>query len=284
MSQKSHEKNLALEEVWRRNEANMRRKQTKLNTQAGVGAGGSPDGQTNSPATGAMDSLLEKLRAAAPATRDTRDRRRRARLKDKHQVRIASGQKIPETGENATVSDETGSGRLSPKILEEQDEAAITAASSEGVDGGGNTSEGEDIADRAASLLQGLRRDGEGGGEGLGPSESLRVRRRREGADEERQRRRERRRRGGAAAAADANASASPPPQQSVAEQEKENVEAETTPAGEEAEVAAHYSNEDKRSSEDGEEQSLPTPTPRTVIVPPSPTASETQRTEDDAE
>ncbi|KAF2478585.1 hypothetical protein BDY17DRAFT_272889 [Neohortaea acidophila] len=282
---KSHEKNLALEEVWRRNEANMRRKQTKLNTQAGVGAGGSPDGQTNSPSTGAMDSLLEKLRAAAPATRDTRDRRRRARLKDKHQVRIASGQKIPETGENATVSDETGSGRLSPKILEEQEEAAITAASSEGVDGGGNTSEGEDIADRAASLLQGLRRDGEGGGEGLGPSESLRVRRRREGADEERQRRRERRRRGGAAAAADTNASASPPPpQQSVAEQEKENVEAETTPAGGEGEAGARHSNEDKRSSEDGEEQSLPTPTPRTIVVPPSPTASETQRTEDDGE
>lgn len=63
-----------------------------------------------------MDSLLEKLRAAAPQSRDQRDRRRRARLKDKHQVRIASGQKIPELSEltKGMSSDEASPGLLSP--------------------------------------------------------------------------------------------------------------------------------------------------------------------------
>lgn len=213
----------------------MRRKQLQTNTQISGGQSDAP----SSPSTGAMDALFEKLRAAAPAARDTRDRRRRARLKDKHQLRVASGQKIPETGENV---DENG--LLTPKT-----EGSEDAGSAEG-----GTSEGEDIADRAASLLQGLRRDGDG--ETPGRDDSLRVRRSREGADNERARRRERRRRGGAGA-------------KTIAE-EIETDET-TTPAGEEA------GEESKRSSEEGRdsgEHQLPTPT--TIIVPPSPTVSET--------
>ena len=144
----------------------------------------------NSPATsGAMDSLLEKLRAAAPQTKDVRDRRRRARLKERHQVRVASGQKPPDMsggddGENANDHAADGeanadeNGLLSPSIPEDGEEGGKEA----------QISEGEDVADRAASMLMGLRSNSDAGGE--------RQRRRRESADEERRNRRMRRRNG----------------------------------------------------------------------------------------
>ena len=183
-----------------------------------------------------MDVLLEKLRAAAaPAAKDQRDRRRRARLKDRHQVRVASGQKIPETGENIEEN-----GLLSPTT-------DVSEAASDGA-----TSEGEDIADRAASMLQGLRGDADG--DGPSRDESLRARRRRESADDERTRRRARRRAGGT--------SVDIPLQSPIRE--------ETGAADEDADV------ETKRSSgesNDSEPTQLPTPT--TIVVPPSPTASE---------
>lgn len=232
--QKSHEKNLALEEVWRRNEESMRRKQ-----QIKVQVNGTPnsDAPPSPVSTGAMDDLLQKLRAAAPATKDQRDRRRRARLKDKHQVRVASGQQIPETGENVDES-----GLLSPTKTD------ASEPSSEGA-----TSEGEDIADRAASLLQGLRGDENG----EAPSRDESRRRRRESADDERARRRARRR----AAGTSTDTAAA---QSTIAEEAGE-------PAGDE-----DAESENKRSSggssESGDRQ-LPTPT--TVVVPPSPTASE---------
>ena len=131
-----------------------------------------------------MDSLLEKLRAAAPQTRDQRDRRRRARLKDKHQVRVASGQKMPDLAELAkgdATEHETSGTLLSPTIAE--------APEKEGRD----VSEGEDVADRAASMLLGLRGDGTADGDDLSQSGSIRVRRRRESADVERRDRRRRR-------------------------------------------------------------------------------------------
>jgi cytokinesis protein len=182
-----------------------------------------------------MDVLLEKLRAAAPAAKDQRDRRRRARLKDRHQVRVASGQKIPETGENI---EETG--LLSP----------TTDASEAASDGA--TSEGEDIADRAASMLQGLRGDADG--DGPARDESLRARRRRESADDERARRRARRRAGGT--------SVDIPLQSPIRE--------ETSAANEDAGVDTKRSSGESNDSEPGQ---LPTPT--TIVVPPSPTVSE---------
>ncbi|QIX01463.1 hypothetical protein AMS68_006980 [Peltaster fructicola] len=166
---KSHEKNLVLEEIWRKNEANMRRKQANAVAGNVLTAG---DTSLSPASTGAMDSLLEKLRAAAPQTRDTRDRRRRARLKDRHQVRVASGQKAPDIGDED----------------EEIEQLSPIAADSLGEEAAGElaaVSEGEDVADRAASLLQGLRGD---------EDDSVRVRRRRESADDERARRRARRR------------------------------------------------------------------------------------------
>jgi cytokinesis protein len=125
-----------------------------------------------------MDSLLEKLRAAAPQARDQRDRRRRARLKERHQVRVASGQKL--SGLQDLEADAEGEGE-SPnagdesELLNPQDEASNAGNDSQ-------VSEGEDIADRAANLLQGLRSNMDGDEE--------RARRRRESAEDERRARR----------------------------------------------------------------------------------------------
>ncbi|KAF2717956.1 FH2-domain-containing protein [Polychaeton citri CBS 116435] len=266
---KSHEKNINLEEVWRRNEESMRRKQ-QLNSQranaaaGGGGAAGSAallaDGAPSSPAsTGAMDQLLDKLRAAAPQARDTRDRRRRARLKDRHQVRVASGQKIPETGENVEDSElgESGEGNGAGSTTTSANGLLSPAGTEDGYSGAtspGDTSEGEDIADRAASMLQGLRGDGEDANEG--GSGSLRVRRRRESAHDERARRRERRRgAGGTGNSVDQSIPEEQSPEQKKRQSGNEDGEGEKTPQ---------------------QTASLPAlPTPTTIVVPPSPTASE---------
>lgn len=175
----SREKNMQFEEQRRRNEASMKRKHAQLKPSAGNVEGAPP-----SPVSaGAMDSLLEKLRAAAPQTRDQRDRRRKARLKDRHQVRVASGQKIPDLNEipeveaalqqQATVPEEEGS-IVSPGLSSPRD------------------GEEDDVAKRAAAMLQGMR-----GGDGADDDdpekrESLR-RSRRQTAEEERRMRRRRR-------------------------------------------------------------------------------------------
>jgi len=245
---KSHEKNIGLEEQWRRNEANMRRKQ--INAQAAnVAAGVETAPPSPGANTGAMDTLLEKLRAAAPQTRDTRDRRRRARLKDKHQVRVASGQKIPETGENV---DETG--LLSPATTEDSQDGAA------GSEPAGAVSEGEDIADRAASMLQGLRGD-EPSESSVGRDDSLRVRRRRESADDERARRRARRRAG------NTSTDAGVPSQAPIAEEAEAGDSA--------APVAAASEDGEETQSQRGSGERVLLPTPTTVVVPPSPTTSE---------
>ncbi|KAJ5092289.1 hypothetical protein NUU61_007159 [Penicillium alfredii] len=181
---KSREKNMTLEEARKRTEASLARKRINVNLANG---GGGPVEIPNSPATsGAMDSLLEKLRAAAPQAKDQRDRRRRARLKERHQFRVASGQHAPdadgaEEGDSGSNKPADGdenvdeNGHLSPPIAEDEE-------------GGKEVSEGEDVADRAASMLLGLRSNSDASGE--------RQRRRRESADEERRNRRMRRRTG----------------------------------------------------------------------------------------
>lgn len=142
-----------------------------------------------------MDSLLEKLRAAAPQAKDQRDRRRRARLKERHQNRIASGHDLPP--DPAGLSNADGTDTAEKKSDNGAAETDLLGASSP--DGGEATSgnaqnelqvsEGEDVADRAASMLQGLRNNNmEMDGE--------RLRRRRESAEEERRNRRLRRRNG----------------------------------------------------------------------------------------
>ena len=168
---KSRDKNLVLEENRRRNEASLAKKRAATANNSGTNSGAETPGSP--PSSGAMDSLLEKLRAAAPAARDQRDRRRRARLKEKHTDRVASGQQVvPDFSENEEV------------------EKKLLSASTIAEDSGKDISESEDVADRATRALQSLR------GESTVPDEDdgLQVRRRRDGADEERRRRRDRRR------------------------------------------------------------------------------------------
>ncbi|KAK7720815.1 hypothetical protein SLS57_005353 [Botryosphaeria dothidea] len=195
---KSREKNVRWEEQRRRNEESMRRKAQQAPRSPTM------DGPLLSPAsTGAMDTLLEKLRAAAPQARDQRDRRRRARLKDRHQVRVASGQKIPDI-DPIDAEKEDGSsaanGLLSPNSIASGETSGDAGGEGEEKDkrnkDGGN-SEGEDIADRAAVMLQGLRGDGTEVSEVPGREDSIRVRRRRENAGTEREARRRRRARQG---------------------------------------------------------------------------------------
>lgn len=185
-------------------------------------------------ATGAMDSLLEKLRAAAPQARDQRDRRRRARLKDRHQVRIASGQKIPDMADLAPGdADAADSGSLSPTgdsiptILEHDDPDA------------------DDVADRAANMLLGLRGEGDGDADaddGAARDGGLRVRRRRESSHDERRDRRRRRTAAGSGSGSGGGAG--------------------------ESELRSSSSATDAGTIV---EESAPADTPTTVVLPPSP-------------
>lgn len=202
-----------MEETRRKNEASMARKRLngpKVNT--AVVSAASPDGSVTPSSTGAMDSLLEKLRAAAPQARDQRDRRRRARLKDRHQIRVASGQSIPDLGDltNGIDEDEGDKNVLSPERAVSGDFPVERTGDMAAI------SEGEDVADRAATLLQGLRGDGDAEGRPASREGSLRIRRRRESADDEKRTRRRRRgvgsssQRGGGGGAEDRDAPRSP--------------------------------------------------------------------------
>lgn len=215
---KSREKNLQLEETRRRIDANLRRKnQTALKLKAeGLTSSG---GATTPQSTGAMDSLLEKLRQAKPQNRDERDRRRRARLKDRHQVRIASGQKIPDPHENPTAekslnTDEiqaedggaTAGGTSSQNALPQQTDedgnllSPLSALSgSQGGGGGGGSGGGsgdEDVGNRAQKLLMGMR-------DGDSLDEVVKAERKK-AAEEERRARRRRREKASQASSASA--------------------------------------------------------------------------------
>ncbi|KAL1998084.1 hypothetical protein VTN02DRAFT_62 [Thermoascus thermophilus] len=209
---KSKEKNIALEEAKKRTEASLARK--RINPALANGAGHSAESQNSPSTSGAMDSLLEKLRAAAPQARDQRDRRRRARLKERHQVRIASGQKMPELPTMSETKNEGGdeadkaptgndTGLLSPESSQPDDAKADNNSNNNSKEDAqdSHVSEGEDIADRAASMLQGLRGNSDADGE--------RARRRRESAEDERRNRRLRRRNGGASGSKDHSADGS---------------------------------------------------------------------------
>ena len=206
----------------------------------------------SSGATGAMDSLLEKLRAAAPQARDQRDRRRRARLKDRHQVRIASGQKVPDIADLTKSDADTADTSLLDPTSNTGD-AISTIPENE-------VAETEDVADRAANMLQGLRGDGDG--DDIGSRDgSLRVRRRRESSNDERK---DRRRRRTAASASSGTADHDPRSSSSITEPGTIMEE----PAGE-----ACHSRSESRNARGSADQDMPdTPaTPTTIVSPPSP-------------
>ncbi|KIL91632.1 cytokinesis protein [Fusarium avenaceum] len=228
---KSRDKNVQVEETRRRNEASMKRKHT---AQIKFTSANMEAGPASPSSTGAMDSLLEKLRAAAPQARDQRDRRRRARLKDRHQVRVASGQQIPDIDEIQEV--EVG--------LKDKD---VSASADEGsvLSPGLSSQGGDDVADRAAALLQGMR-----GGDGADDNdperrETLRKARR-QTAEEERRLRRRRRDR------TTTNQSEETP--------EEHKDEAKEEPKGEKEEAAKPEPKEEDTLIEDD----VPTPRPTT--------------------
>ena len=250
-----------MEDTRRRNEVSMARKRAnaKAINPAAANSAGSPEGPLSPSSTGAMDSLLEKLRAAAPQARDQRDRRRRARLKDRHQTRVASGQTIPDLGDltkNSSGDDED----VERKLLD-------PSSAADGADNLEPISEGEDIADRAATLLEGLRKDGDGdttvGRRGSQDSSgSLRVRRRRESADVERASRRRRRARDSTTPADEDDALTSPP---GTAD---ETPKADAIPEEPDEEEADE---EDTLMAEDVSADQKSPPLPQTVVSPPSP-------------
>ncbi|KAI2629068.1 putative cytokinesis protein sepA [Hypomontagnella submonticulosa] len=176
---RSREKNIQYEETRRRNEASMKRKHAQLRV-----AGGVESGPPSPASAGAMDSLLEKLRAAAPQTRDQRDRRRRARLKDRHQVRIASGQKIPDLNEIPEVEvglrneGTNGTGESDGNPLSPDLSSPSEVPSGAGEDG---------LAQRAAMMLQDMR-----GGDGPDDADPEKRDSLRKSAAEERRARRRR--------------------------------------------------------------------------------------------
>lgn len=246
-----------MEETRRRNEASLARKRAaNTNPMNNAAAPSSGTDNTMSPSsTGAMDSLLEKLRAAAPQARDQRDRRRRARLKDRHQVRVASGQTMPEMADLAKpdAQDLDGEGDGDKGLLSPQSTTS-GEATSERIGDLAAISEGEDIADRAASMLQGLRGDIEPeANHPISKDGSLRVRRRRESADEERKARRDRRRTANSNLARDRETTASPAP-----DHEPNTIAEEPPDPGKE------------------KEKHLAAP-PRTIVVPPSPEGTATK-------
>ena len=184
-----------MEETRRRNEASLARKRaagTKGISNAAGNGGATSEGTQSPTSTGAMDSLLEKLRAAAPQARDQRDRRRRARLRDRHQIRVASGQTITDLSE---LTKEDNPDVESDKSILSPNSTTSGEGGSEKISDMTTISEGEDVADRAASMLQGLRGDGDTEPSNRSSSNgSLRVRRLRQSADDERRTRRNRRR------------------------------------------------------------------------------------------
>ena len=223
---KSREKNVLLEETRKRNELSMKRKNAQLSAASDASiAGSNGSGQASPTSSGAMDTLLAKLRAAAPQTRDQRDRRRRARLRDRHQVRVASGQQIPDmdeipeveaglarvtsngNGVNGSGSGDGGDGSVAGDGgLLSPDLAMLSPTSRDGDGAGGDE---DDVAARAALLLQGMRRGSTAGDGADDPDvekrESLRRQARRQTADEERRMRRRRREKAGQSGASGAD-------------------------------------------------------------------------------
>lgn len=180
---KSRGKNVTMEETRRRNEASMKRKQALKAPIMAAAEGGAPQSPST---TGAMDSLLEKLRAAAPQARDDRDRRRRARLKDRHKDRIASGQKVPDLSEIPAAEESVRRSEEAPAPAPAQGGEAVEAGSAPGAAEAPKEG-GDDVADRAALMLQGMR-----GGEEEGDPEKREALRKRRTEEERRARRRRR--------------------------------------------------------------------------------------------
>ena len=105
--------------------------------------------------TGAMDALLDKLRAAGPTKREAR---RRARLRQNGAVRAASITKDAETGESIEKSDEPSAVSSDLEKTPMSPDITVTAAE--------QTAEEDSLTKRTEEMLMRLR-------DGVDPSTSL---------------------------------------------------------------------------------------------------------------
>ncbi len=130
-------------------------------------------------------------------------------------------------------------------------------------------SETEDVADRAANMLQGLRGDGDGD-DGASTGTGLRVRRRRESADDERKNRRRRRTAVGSSTSSGGGEQDSTNPSGTT---EPSTIVEET--AGEEKESRSESRSDSRNDDGRGSTQLDDHPTPTTIVSPPSPYGTE---------
>lgn len=236
---KSREKNVTFEKQRRINEESMRRKNANLQ----VALGRADAGPVSPSSAGAMDSLIEKLRAAAPQGRDKREQRRRARLKDRHQNRIASGQKIPDINEIPEMEN----GLPSAKSVDSHatDDTAATGSAAGGLLSPTSLpsprEEEDDVAQRAAMLLQGMRDGADEGDHEKRREDRLEARRRT--AQDERNRRRGRRERA---------TSAQPPPRENGTQVNGDGDEA--------GSIAVNEAGEPGEADHEAEGEDVPTP------------------------
>jgi len=241
----------------------MRRKQASLTPNPSTPATDTPPSPA---ASGAMDDLLAKLRAAKPEARDQRDRRRRARLKDRYQTRVASGQTMQDMASLVKSPDNIEASLLSP--ASEASSEAINEALEDDV--APENLKDEDVADRAASMLEGLRgeigteEDEDGEKVPLPREDSIRIRRRRESAQDERAARRRRRQQ--------ALSASEPTLGQSPIAEEAENGNDSEQP--DDFEKRRSSSSGEKLGDEEEKERTQPA-TPLTVVHPPSPARGE---------
>jgi len=164
-----------------------KRQQLAATTQAKQAARADPLAPVAAQSTGAMDALLDKLRAAGPSSREKRDARRRARLRQNGAIRAASITKEADTGGDnsgnecgddqqqerpsssaAAVSSDAEQGPMSPDIT-------VTAADQPTAD--------DSLSKRTEEMLMRLR--GDGGGESFKGSvrDKRKERRRRNGSN-----------------------------------------------------------------------------------------------------
>jgi len=196
-----------------------------------------------------MDSLMEKLRAAAPEVKDKREARRRARQRSNGSRRTASNASafgpdtdipgIPpihkEEDEGETPSSPIEEGGLTTPILQ--------------VNGGDGATDEADPAAVAKRLLLGLR--GPEAGDGSGTDDDL-SKRRKENAETDRRSRRERRARG---VSRDGRGRATSPALEIPTTQVVDNIEGENDAA----DVGSSQSNTVRKALD----------TPTTIVSPP---------------
>lgn len=155
----SNQKNMELEDEERRRE---KRAQMAAQAQAKQAARDPLSPAAVAQSTGAMDALLDKLRAAGPSSRDKRDARRRARLRQNGAVRAASITKQPEIdgadGENTESETAAPAADAAPATLDDAEQPPmspdITVTSAD------QPAEQDSLSKRTEEMLMRLRGDG----------------------------------------------------------------------------------------------------------------------------